>query len=483
MNSLTDLLTFTLRARLPVIGLETHEEQRVIDALWRIALQMGENVNVHLWRCTTGLDCTDAFDIRDPLDALSWLGSEGPAGIFVFCDLDPFLVDPEVTRSLRDAAQTLQSRQDQVVVLLSPELVLPVSLSRTVSLFKVPMPDEHELGQVISEVAINFPNLSMDDADKQALVPRLRGLTLNEVRNTLYDAFSSSAHAEHWPNAIVRAKGRLQLTTGIKLQWVDVEDQPALVGLDVLNQWIDDRNTWQGTQAALLPKGLLLMGISGCGKSLAVKSLANRWQLPLFRLDMTQLYSSNQPPEKGFQEALAMIEALSPAILWLDEIENSFTALNSDPTQARLFANFLTWLQEKPASTFVAATANRIELLPPELIRKGRFDEVFFLDLPEEGARANLFESHLVQAGHSAEGFDFARLAQQSEGYNAAEIAQSVRDACLSSNTPTSDQLIQLLKRTVPLSQSRADEIKALKDWAWDRAVNASSGEAINDDW
>jgi len=254
-------------------------------------------------------------------------------------------------------------------------------------------------------------------------------------------------------------------------------------GYETLKQWLKKRRTLFSKEALdagiPIPKGLLLMGISGCGKSLCVKTISTLWNLPLFRLDMNMVFGTDNP-ESTFMRALRSVEAVSPAVLWIDEIEMGVGGYREgqDPSMSRIFSGFLTWMQEKSALVFVAATANRIHLLPAEILRKGRFDQVFFVDLPNEEERKQIFSIHLKRNRCDVGQFDLVFLAKATKGWNGAEIEQAVVSAVVDSYAEgrplTEEDLHRMISSTVPLSVTMDEQIKAIRSWAHDRALNAS---------
>jgi len=260
-------------------------------------------------------------------------------------------------------------------------------------------------------------------------------------------------------------------------------------GLENLKEWLAKRSKAFSEDAERFgispPRGLLMMGISGCGKSLSVKAISALWDLPLFRLDMNEVFSrASGTPEEAFNRALKTMESIAPAILWIDEIEMGVAGYSksSGTESSRIFASFLTWMQEKDALVFVAATANRIDLLPAEVLRKGRFDQIFFLDLPNEEERKQIFRVHLEKRNNPADKFNLTQLAKVTKAWNGAEIESCIVAAMVDAfneNRPLNDNdLYRAIAKTVPLSTTMVEQIKHIKGWAHDRAVRASKGSA-----
>jgi SpoVK/Ycf46/Vps4 family AAA+-type ATPase len=322
---------------------------------------------------------------------------------------------------------------------------------------------------------------------RRQLVTALQGLTRNEAGHALHRAlFGRNEVDQAVLDSLFEQKQQLARKEGV-LEFVPqrwtIHD---VGGLEVLKDWLAKRTKLFQDEspkvAELLPRGLLVMGVSGCGKSLSVKAISALWNLPLFRLDMGQVFSGvHGSPEEAFDRALKTMEALAPAILWLDEIEGGISREGSGSDsgiKGRIFASFLTWMQEKSARVFVAATANRIDLLPAELLRKGRFDQIFFIDLPTEQERAEIFSVHLHKRGIDSRQFDLHVLAKSTKNWNGAEIEQCVVSAMVESyaknKTVDEDELFMQIGRIVPLATTMSEQIKGIKSWAHDRAIRAS---------
>ena len=312
----------------------------------------------------------------------------------------------------------------------------------------------------------------------------LRGLTADEIGHVVAKVFANrSALDDEAFQEVLAEKEQMSKKEGV-LEFVpprfSLED---VGGYDVLKTWLRKRQALFSKEALdagiPIPKGLLLMGVSGCGKSLAVKTISTLWNLPLFRLDMNAVFGTDNP-ESTFLRALRSVEAVAPVVLWIDEIEMGVGGFREggDPSMSRIFSGFLTWMQEKSALVFVAATANRIQLLPAEIIRKGRFDQVFFVDLPNEEERKSIFAIHLKKNRCEVGKFDLVFLSKATKGWNGAEIEQGVISAAVeafSEKRPVIEEdLHRVLANTVPLAVTMEEQIKAIRSWAHDRALNAS---------
>ena len=488
----TDPIREAIDSRYPLIYIQSAEEERVLGRLRDLAEAHYAQLPVRTWTCTRGFDQDPAIDggHRDPLAAIQAI-LEGPRrGFYVMKDLAPFLTRPEVARALRDAYFALAREPLWIIFVLSPELSIPPTLERSVRQIQMAPPDVIELERVARSVMPEYTDKELPDNWFAELALSLAGLTLDEARHVLHGVLSTGKLSRDLIlDGVKRAK------TGIAggssyLQYVSqLVEADGVGGLPRLKDWIIKREqvfNRKTLEAGLpIPKGILLMGISGCGKSLCAKLVAHSWRVPLFRLDMNLIYSNLYGnPEATFDHALRLIETLAPAVLWIDEIENGIgIGGERRDTSDHILSAFLTWMQEKPPLVFVAATANRIEALPAELIRKGRFDQVFFCDLPDEDDREAIFRIHLRHNQGDPAAFDLTHLVQETEGWNAAEIEQAVIagriDAAQEQRPFATDDLLHHCRVMVPLSRTMSEQIKFIRDWAWDRATPASKGRAF----
>jgi SpoVK/Ycf46/Vps4 family AAA+-type ATPase len=392
----------------------------------------------------------------------------------------------DVVRRLRDAYRLLKGR-GKFLVLTSPRLLLPEDLKKEIHVVEYDLPDDNEILYVLNVVAKRFfGEAGLPEAEAKRLAMALKGLTSDEIEHTVSKVFGRRAvFDEKAFFEILAEKEQASKKEGV-LEYVPprftIDD---IGGLENLKEWLTKRRTLftkEAVDAGLpVPKGILMMGISGCGKSLSVKAISALWNLPLFRLDMNLVFGTDNP-EQTFHRALKSVEAMAPAVLWIDELEMAITAGHEvgsgDASLGRIFSTFLTWMQEKNALVFVAATANRIHLLPAEVIRKGRFDQVFFLDLPNETERKAIFMVHLKKRGVSLNAFDVVFLAKATRGFNGAEIESIVQSASIDAynqgRTMTEDDVNRIITGTVPLSKTMDEQLKAIKSWAHDRAMAAS---------
>ncbi|MEM7243798.1 MAG: AAA family ATPase [Acidobacteriota bacterium] len=492
--SAADVIRTTLVARHPLIALLSAEEERVERCLRDVsATTFAQPAPFYTWALTRGLVGPDGKVVKgteDPLAALDAIAKVDGAGLFLMRDLHVHLDDPRLMRRLRDLRTEL-APSFRFVFLLATRWRVPPELRRDVALVEFPLPTAEELGaQLTSHLEKADPPLEADDETQRRFVTALQGLTENEANHALNRAlFKRQALDDQVLGLLYEQKEQLARKEGV-LEFVPQRWQVNDIGgLDVLKEWLTKRRKlFDDTSKEveeLIPKGLLIMGISGCGKSLSIKAISSLWNLPLFRLDMGQVFSGvHGTPEEAFDRALKMMEAVAPAILWIDEIENGISAENTGAdagTKGRIFATFLTWMQEKSGRIFVAATANRIDLLPAELLRKGRFDQVFFIDLPSEAERSQIFAVHLYRRGVDPKSVDINVLAKATKNWNGAEIEQCVVSSMVEAydkgEPVTDDELFSQIGKIVPLATTMAEQIKGIKSWAHDRAIRASEGK------
>ncbi|MGE5276610.1 MAG: AAA family ATPase [Acidobacteriota bacterium] len=471
----------------PLIYVQTWEEARVERLAQHLAKTFyGQPAPLGVWSVVEGLvvDGRAVPDTKDPVKALEAILAAQGKGFYVLKD---FLAAsdgrPEIVRRLRDVYRALKDR-GRHVFLVSPRFGLPEEVKKEVYIVEYELPDDSEIVRLIDANVRRRLGAEVDEASVKRLALALRGLTGDEIGHVLSKVFAQrKTFTEEAFSEILAEKEQMSKKEGV-LEFVpprvSLED---VGGYETLKEWLRKRQALFSKEALdagiPIPKGLLLMGISGCGKSLCVKTISTLWNLPLFRLDMNAVFGTDNP-EFTFLRALRSVEAVSPAVLWIDEIEMGVGGYREgqDPSMSRIFSGFLTWMQEKNALVFVAATANRIHLLPAEILRKGRFDQVFFVDLPNEEERKQIFAIHLKRNRCDVGKFDLVFLAKATKGWNGAEIEQAVVsavvDAYAEGRPLTEEDLHRMISSTVPLSVTMDEQIKAIRSWAHDRALNAS---------
>lgn len=439
------------------------------------------------WTLTEGLrrDGEPASaDTRDPRAALDFILAHQHPAIFQLKDFhEPLRESAEIRRRLRDLYVVSASRR-QYIAITSPVHQIPEELERNILYVDLRPPDALELAAFVREEARRLTGKEASQAEIELMARSLLGLTLDEAGFALRRAVRATGGFGVDALPAVREEKRLLINRSGYIEYIaDGASIGEVGGLDGLKKWLLERQKLfemrDSLSAEIVPKGLLLMGIPGCGKSLSVKAIASSFQLPLYRVDMIEIFSGRHgKPEGAFVQACRMMEDMAPAVLWFDEIEMGITSSDSGGEQGRIFAFFLTWMQEKTRGLFVAATANRIDLLPAEMIRKGRFDEVFFVDLPLDEERKEIFRIHLARRAVDPGQFDLDQLVKLTIGWTGAEIEQCVVSAITQArlgDRPVGEMdLISIAVKIVPLSRTMKEQIIHIRSWAFERAMRAS---------
>lgn len=492
-----------IRARYPILYLVTSEENRIEEVLTGIARQLQKRVCV--WTCTSGLlpagaslqsQRTRAAATRDPLAALDQVVDQVEPALFVFKDLHPFLnrQNYAVVRRLREIALHLKTSL-KTIVLLSPVLEVPVEIEKDVTVLPIPLPEKHDLrlllDQAISEVtASGRVPVELDESEIDRLLRAALGLTLAEAENVFAKILVKHERlgGDLVPEVLAE-KQQIVRKSGLLEYYTTEETFQSIGGLGNLKDWLAKRARALTTAARDFglpaPKGLLLLGVQGCGKSLCAKAVSNLWQVPLLRFDIGRVFGSLVgSSEENVRRAIAVAESVAPAVLWVDEIDKAFagsqgSALADGGTTARVFGTFLTWLSEKTAPVFVVATANDITQLPPELLRKGRLDEIFFVDLPDAAERREIWTIHLRKRQRDPAAFDLDTLADTSADFSGSEVEEAVISALFDAfheSTPLSSaHLLAAVAQTVPLARTMSEPIERLRRWAVGRARTAAA--------
>jgi len=472
----------------PLTYIRSAEEQRVARVLREVAAVKFSSapIPVWTWSLTEGMrrDGKGAEEgTKTPRGALDFIATVEGSGIFHLKDFhEPLRESSEIRRRLRDLHEICFDKQ-KFVVISSPVQGIPDELDRSMVLIELRPPDKIELKQFERE-ELRAEKTEADEAVLQQLAIALQGLTLDEARYALRRARAASPGLGPESIPLLLEEKRLLVNRAGVIEFVSAStDIGDLGGLQNLKKWLLERRKLfqmrDNLDADIVPKGVLIMGIPGCGKSLCVKAISSFFELPLYRIDMTEIFSGRHGKAEGaFVEACRMMEDIAPAVLWFDEIEMGVTSAESGGEQGRIFAFFLTWMQEKARGLFIAATANRIDLLPAEMIRKGRFDEVFFVDLPLEEEQIEIFRIHLGRRGVDAKEFRFNQIAPFTNGWTGAEVEQcvisAVTKARLEGRQVTEQDLISIAAQTVPLSRTMKEQINHIRGWAFERAVRAS---------
>jgi len=485
MRTTIDQIRTALASAYPLILLVSPEEERLERLLKRFgSAARPEALPVTVWNCVDGfVDHDDAPGMTEPMDAIHWIGDSGPPGLYLFKDLGEFLGDRKLLRRLRDTAMTIRN-SGRYLFLLKQNADLPETLRPLTYVVISLFPDEAEIQALVASLIGHRPE---SEATVERLVSSLRGMSLTEVEHMLRRLADQHPNLDdEFFRAVLSEKEQITRKEGI-LEFIPPDESlVALGGLDQLKTWVSERSALfqpdaqkQGMPA---PKGVLLMGISGCGKSLAVKVIGSEWELPLFRLDMNLVFAGVQgSAEWVFHRALEAVESVAPAVLWIDEIEMGIAGYHEGESGSgtRIFSTFLTWMQEHRAQVFVAATANRIHLLPAEILRKGRFDQVFFVDLPNEEERKEILSIHLKRHGMDPASYDLILLASATRAWNGAEIEQAVTNARITSYArgapPDQKDILSAFGKIIPLSRTMDEQLKAIRSWARTRALPATT--------
>ena len=470
-------LELLLRAGWRVIALESFEEERALRVLERAAKAAGREPRT--WSLAADPAPGGAGGLEEAFASLA--EAEEPA-VMAVLDAHRVLDDARAVRRLRDLLPRL-ARQRQTVVLLGPVVPLPVELEREAARLRLPLPQAQELRRLFARVAESTQGEGADET-LDACARAALGLTAGEAVRVFRQAWLGAGQLDDdLVGRIVGAK-REALRRSPALSFHEPGGGLGEVGgLGELKRWLRERRRAFGDEASRFglpsPRGLLLLGVQGCGKSLCAKAIAREWRFPLLRLDLAAAFGHpEQSPELAIREATAVAESLAPVVLWIDEIEKGFAASSADPAAHRVFGAFLTWLAEERAPVFVAATANDVTQLPPELLRRGRFDELFFVDLPSPGERAEILAIHLTLRGRDPKQFPLEELAEQAGRLSGAELEQVVASGLYTAfdegRDLTENDLANAIQETVPLYETYEERIKELRDWARHRTRPAT---------
>jgi len=492
-------LEILVKAQYPLIYLVTSEEERAEEAISKIAQLNTQHRRVFVWTVTHGMielgqpRQTSQHNTVSPEAAIEWVVRQREGGIYIFKDLHPFITSAPVTRWLRDAIASFKGTE-KIIILMSPLQEVPIELEKDVVVLDFPLPDMGELDTVLSQHLGKNQNRRTTTEVREKLLKAALGLTKDEAEKVYRKAHvKANKLTEDEVEIVLSEKKQLIRRNGI-LEYIE-EDETinAVGGLEELKKWLKQRSNAFTERARGYglpqPKGMLILGVPGCGKSLIAKTTSRLWSLPLLRLDMGRVYDGSMVgrSEANLRNALKTAESISPAILFIDELDKAFaggtgSADSDGGTSSRIFGSFLTWMQEKTSPVFVMATANRIERLPGEFLRKGRFDEIFFVDLPNSEERQDIFNIHLTKRRSDISRFDLEQLAKVSDGFSGAEIEQALiaamYEAFAQDREFTQLDIIAAIKATLPLSRTMTEQVTALRDWARQRARPASASVA-----
>lgn len=488
MTTFDHLLNLS-KAGAPLLHIASYEWERVHGLV--IGLSQKLDLPLKRWSQSTGLlTCNQSGEVvaednqeLDPLDVLRQIHGSEDAGIWLMEDFQPFLREEHhpLLRWLREIAR-LPATPRKLVVLSTPLPGLPMDLRKEIPTIELELPGIEDLRVVLKDAA---SALEVQASADEALLDAARGLTVMEARLAFGKAAAELGRLDHGAVSLVaREKERIIKQSEVLEYYPTDANMTDIGGLDQLKEWLDRRGRAFGAGARDFgldaPKGVMLLGVQGCGKSLLAKAVAATWQFPLLRFDLGKVFGGIIGQSEGnIRTALQVAQALAPCVLWIDEIEKGLAGMGSSDqtdggTTARVVGTLLTWMQEKTAPVFVVATANRIDMLPPELLRKGRFDEIFFVDLPTRAVREDILSIHLKKKGRVPKDFDVATLAESSSGFSGAELEEAVREglyeAFAEGRELHSDHIARAIDKTFPLSRTMRDQIDNLRQWAKVRA-------------
>lgn len=491
MSEMHDL-ELLIRGHVPIIYIESFEERRALELINKIALKTF--LPVFKWSVTEGLQRQDLNlgaqkHVSDPEDVLRHIKASELQGLYILLDFHPYINEPINQRLLKEIAMRFEGTMGKLI-LISPQMKLPISLNKLSAKFHLNLPDANDLEQLIKEEAAlwqkqNNTRVQTDRATLDRLIQNLSGLTYKDakriIRNTIMD---DSAISETDLPDVMDAKYKLLNQDDVLAFEYETAHFSEIGGMQRLKTWLKQRHgVFRGDdelpKGLDKPKGILLLGVQGCGKSLAAKAVAGVWGVPLLRMDFGLLYNKYMgETERNIRQALHTAEVMAPCVLWIDEIEKGISSGSEDDgTSKRILGTLLTWMAENKHSVFIVATANQIDDLPPELIRKGRLDEIFFVDLPSEKVRELIFKIHFDKRDIPTNDLDLKQLAQASDGFSGSEIEQVIVSVIYanysSDNIIETEEVLNEIKQTRPLSIVMAEKITHLRLWASERTVPA----------
>jgi AAA+ superfamily predicted ATPase len=502
-----DELELLIRARYPVLYVVSWEEARVEAHLAAIAQRRGKGM--YTWSVTSGMRKVGAGPgvqksrgLADPVEALDQIIEHKEPAIYLLQDFHAFL-RPTVPcnapniRKLRETARALGDSY-KTVVICAPVVDLPPELEKDVTVYDFPLPGAADVDGLLRRICKDVGehasiSVDLNDAGREALVRAAGGLTLQEAENVFAKTLVNDGKLDGSDVSTVFAeKQQIVRKSGLLEYYEATAELGSVGGLEELKDWLRRRSQAFSTRARDFglpaPKGVLLVGVQGCGKSLCAKAVAREWNMPLLRFDIGRVFSSLVgSSESNVRRAIAVAESIAPAVLWIDEIDKAFAGSQGSGgsdggTSARVMSTLLTWLSEKQAPVFVLATANSIAQLPPELLRKGRLDEIFFVDLPSGVERREIVRIHIAKRGRDPAGFEVGALAAAAEGFSGAEIEQAVisalYDAFYFGREVETEDILKSIRETVPLSRTMSERVSDLRSWAEGRARPASPPEA-----
>ena len=499
-----------IRARYPILYVISSEETRVQNMVVEIARQRQKKVfewsySIGIVPAGTSIQSQKHRNAatKDPLAALDQVIEQVEPAIFIFKDFNPFLTKNNfaVIRKLKEIALHLKN-SFKTIILVSPTLEIPTELDKEITVLNFPLPNREDLAALLDKIVEEVKQfkqvkVDLDEVGRERLLQAALGLTLGEAENVFAKIIVKDGRLSGEDvNEVFAEKQQIIRKSGLLEYYATTESFSQVGGMSVLKDWLQKRASSFTDQARAFglpaPKGILLLGVQGCGKSLCAKAVSSLWQQPLLRFDMGRMFGSLVgSSEENVRKAISVAESVAPAILWVDEIDKAFagsqgSGATDGGTTARVFGTFLTWLSEKTAPVFVVATANDISQLPPELMRKGRLDEIFFVDLPSEAEREEIFRIHIAKRSREPKNFDLKALVEASKDFSGAEVEEAIisalYDAFYAQQELATEHILEALRQTVPLAKTMDEQINRLRTWTEGRARNASVVRAITGD-
>jgi len=490
-----DELTLLLKARYPVLLINTIEEDRV-EYVIRKHIKANLNRSIYSWDFVEGYTNNpnnEGFAKRNPLQALELierLTAETPA-IFLLKDFNRFLTDVSISRKLKNIARILKL-QPKTIIIIGSDFTIPKELQDLITTIQFQLPNQAEIIQELTRL-IDSLNIKINSELFENLTQTCQGLSLERIRRVLSKIIATHKTIDKNSISILLSeKKQIISQTEILEYWSAPDKIGNIGGVEILKDWLKKRKTSFSIQAANYglptPRGLLLVGIQGTGKSLTAKAIANEWQLPLLKLDVGKLFGGIVgESESRLRQMIEVSETLAPCILWIDEMDKAFSNTDNtgdSGTSNRVLGTFISWLSEKTKPVFVVATANNVDLLPIEIIRKGRFDEIFFLDLPKKQERKEIFKIHIQEfRPNSWNSFDYEKLAQLSESFSGAEIKQSIIEgmyqAFYEEREFTTEDICMAINELMPLAQLETNQMVKVQNWASSGRIRLASEDSI----
>ena len=490
-----DELTLLLKARYPIIFINTIEEDRVEYTI-RKHIKSSLNRSIYSWDFVDGYinnPNNEGFAKRNPLQALELverLTSETPA-LFLLKDFNRFLTDVSISRKLKNVARILKL-QPKTIIIIGSDYTIPKELQELISIIQFQLPNEYEISQELSKL-IHSLNIKLNSQLFESITQTCQGLSLERIRRVLSKIIATHKTIDKNSIEILLSEKKQIISQTEILEYWSVDDKiTSIGGVENLKEWLKKRKTSFSIQAfnygLPTPRGLLLVGIQGTGKSLTAKAIATEWQLPLLKLDVGKLFGGIVgESESRLRQMIEVSETLAPCILWIDEIDKAFNTYESKGdggTSSRVLGTFISWLSEKTKPVFVVATANNVDVLPLEIIRKGRFDEIFFLDLPKKQEREQIFKIHIKTfRPNNWKSFEYEKLAQLSESFSGAEIKQSIIEAMYHAfyekREFTTNDICLALNELIPLAQLENSQTIKLQNWASSGRIRLASSDSI----